>query len=73
MLAHEDIVMMYIFFYTNESFKFVGKYGIFHIKRAGSAWEKSANVYIELKELLFLYVVIDFPKNLLKAKNYQFI
>ena len=63
MLAHEDVVMMYILFYTIESFKFVGKYGIFHIKRGGSAWEKSGNVYMDLKELLFLDVVIDFPKN----------
>ena len=63
MLAHEDVVMMYILFYTIESFKFVGKYGIFHIKRAGSAWAKSGNVYMDLKELLFLDVVIDFPKN----------
>ena len=69
MLAHEDVVMMYILFYTIESFKFVGKYGIFHIKRAGSAWEKSANVYMDLKELLFLDVVIDFPKNSIEGQK----
>ena len=40
-LAHEDIVMVYILFYTIESFKFVGKYGIFHIKRFGTSWDKS--------------------------------
>ena len=69
MLAHEDIVMTYILFYTIESFKFVGKYGIFHIKREASAWEKSDNIYMDLKELLFLDVVIDFPKNCIESQR----
>jgi len=64
-LAHEDDIMIYILFHTIESYKFVGKYGIFRIDRMKSSWEKSCNInfYMVIKELLFLDAVIDFPKN----------
>jgi len=71
MLAHEDIIIIYILFNTIESFKYVGKYGIFHIKRRGSSWKKSNHnsFYMKRKELFFLDVVIDFPKNSNESKR----
>ena len=70
MLAHEDIIMIYILFYTIKSFKFVGKYGMFHIKRGGTSWIKSVYMkfYMIIKELFFLDVVIDFPKNCIESQ-----
>ena len=72
MLAHEDLLVIHILFYTIESYKFVGKYRIFHIKRWGSSYDKSCslNHYMTIKELIFLDAVIDFPK-VVKVKDYQ--
>ena len=71
MLAHEDVIMIYILFYTIESFKFVGKYGIFHIKRFGASYNKSfhINFYMIIKELFLLDVAIDFPKNSIESQR----
>ena len=70
MLAHEDVLMIYVLFYTIKSFKFIGKYGIFHIKRGISSWIKSLYIphYITVMELYFLDVVLDFPKNSIESK-----
>ena len=70
MLAHEDVIMIYILFNTIESYKFVGKYGIFQIKRGGSSWDKVFFIkfYMTIKELFFLDIVIDFPKNSIESK-----
>jgi len=69
MLAHEDVLMIYILFHTIESYKYVGKYGIFHIKSFGTSWIKSLNIFNRIKkELFFLDAVIDFPKNCIESK-----
>ena len=69
MLAHEDVLMIYILFNTIESYKYVGKYGIFHIKSFGTSWIKSLNIFYRIKkELFFLDAVIDFPKNCIESK-----
>ena len=71
MLAHEDIIMIYLLFNTIESYKFVGKYGILHTNRWGSSWKKSIfmRFYWTKKELFFFDAVIDFPKNINESKN----
>ena len=71
MLAHEDIIMIYLLFNTIESYKFVGKYGILHTNRWGSSWKKSIfmRFYWTKKELFFLDAVIDYPKNINESKN----
>ena len=37
MIRHEDVVMTYCLFNTANSYKFVGKYGIYHIHRDDNA------------------------------------
>ena len=46
MIAHEDVLMVYALFNTAESYKYVGKYGIFRISRYSSS-------FLELNLLIF--------------------
>ena len=69
MLIHEDIVATCILFNTAESYKFIGKYGVFHIQRQGSAswislWDVENNKYM----IYVLDVVIDFTRETKKNK-----
>ena len=72
MLLHEDIIGTIILFNTAESFKFVGKYGVFHIQREGSvSWRNENN---EAKNLYNIYVIdiaIDFTKK--EAENQKLL
>ena len=69
MLAHEDIIAMFILFNTANSYKYVGKYGIFHIKRSKSALSLTSLKQKYLKELYFAEVIIDFAKDISEHKN----
>ena len=63
MLAHEDVVGIFIIFNTAKSYKFIGKYGIFRISRGGSAFGKTKPLEYELKDIYLLDVVIEFSHN----------
>jgi glycosyltransferase involved in cell wall biosynthesis len=71
MIRHEDIVAIYILFNTAESYKFVGKYGIFHIHRGDSASKKIDRIEINLYNLYFTDAVLDFSQNISKNKNLE--
>ena len=53
MLAHEDLLIIFILFNIAKSFKFVGKFGICHFSRFGSAFGQTDRWQHHLKELLF--------------------
>ena len=55
MLAHEDVIAMFILFNTANSYKYVGKYGIFHIKRSKSALSLTSLKQKYLKELSLIF------------------
>ena len=60
MLAHEDVIAMIFLFNTANSFKFIGKYGILHIERVGSAYFKTKEIEMNIKELYMADVAIEF-------------
>ena len=62
MLAHEDVIAMVILFNTAKSYKFVGKYGILHIRRSNSACKITDSFSMTVNRLYFLDVAIDFMK-----------
>jgi len=69
MLSHEDVVATIILFNTAESFKFVGKYGVFHIQRSESvSWGHKNNEVKNLYNIYMIDIAIDFTK---KAKENQ--
>ena len=68
MLAHEDLVLMIILFSIAYSYKFVGKYGIYHISRPNSAFTIKKEIVFDVKELYFTEVAIDFAKNIREHK-----
>jgi len=63
MLGHEDIIAMIIIFNTAKSYKFIPKYGIFHIKRYESAYSKTRGILKSIREIYLADVFIDFAKN----------
>ena len=69
MIRHEDVVATYILFNTAESYKFVGKYGIFHIHMSDSASKKREEVEMNLYNLYLTDIVIDFSKDTMDSKK----
>ena len=69
MLAHEDVIAMFILFNTANSYKYVGKYGIFHIKRKKSAFSLTNQKQKYLNELYLAEIIIDFAKDLSEHKK----
>ena len=63
MLAHEDVLAIFFLFNTAESYKFIGKYGIFHISHEGSAFGKTKPIEHDLKEFYLLDTVVHFSRN----------
>ena len=63
MLAHEDVVGVFFLFNTAQSFKFVGKYGIFHIQSDQTAFGKTKQIVHDLKHIYLLDVVLEFSHN----------
>ena len=63
MIAHEDLVGTFIILNTANSYKYVGKYGIYNIVRGGSAIYLNRDVLNSVKEIYLTDVVIDFAKN----------
>ena len=64
MLAHEDVLAVFIIFNVANSYIFVGTYGIYHIHRKGSAYSLTDAYKSSIKELYLADTVISFSKNL---------
>ena len=62
MIGHEDVVINFALFNTAESFKFIGKYGIFRIYRKGSANKATDALNQNLKNLFLADIVISYLK-----------
>ena len=65
MIAHEDCVISFALLNVANSYKYVGKYGIYNIVRSGSAItiNKKKELLNYIKELYFADIVVDFEKN----------
>ena len=72
MLAHEDVIANIILFNIANSYKFVGKYGIFHIDRPDSAFWQSKDNQKNFYELYLADVAIDLAKNTAENKKLIF-
>ena len=63
MLIHEDIVATCILFNTAKSYKFIGKYGVYHIRRGGSAsFRRFGKKEMNIFNLYVLDAAIDFTQ-----------
>ena len=63
MLGHEDVVATCILFNTAKSYKFIGKYGTFHIQRAGStSWRSFDDDQMNTYNLYVVDIAIDFTQ-----------
>ena len=62
-IAWEDMIAMVFLFNIANSYKFVGKYGILHIKRFGSGYSLTKPIQMNLANLYLVDIVLDFPKN----------
>ena len=69
MIAWEDMIAMIFLFNTANSYKFVGKYGILHIRRFSSGYSLTKPIQMNLVPLYLVDIVLDFPKNTLKYKK----
>ena len=54
---------MIFLFNTANSYKFVGKYGIFHIRRFGSGYSLTKPIQMDLSTIYLTDIVLDFPNN----------
>ena len=72
MLAHEDVIANIILFNIANSYKFVGKYGIFHIDRTDSAFWQSKDNQKNFYELYLTDVAINLFKNTAEYKKLIF-
>ena len=68
MINHEDVVAMAFLFNTAESYKFVGKYGIFYIARGDSASRHPNPLDINIYNIYLTDVIIDFSKDTYENK-----
>ncbi len=63
MLIHEDIVASCILFNTAKSYKFIGKYGVYHVRRGGSAsFKRFGKKEMNIFNLYVLDAAIDFTQ-----------
>ena len=63
MIAHEDLVGTFIVLNTANSYKYIGKYGIYNIVRSGSAIYLNKDIIDSVKEIYLTDVVLHFAKN----------
>ena len=66
---HEDTVMVFIIFNFSKTFKFIGKYGIFHLISERTASFTQSKDNIMFGEIFFLDIIYDFSKNNIKDKK----
>ena len=69
MKRYEDIVMTYALFNTARSYKFVGKYGIFHIYTPGSVTTNKISIETNIYTIYFLDIMIDFVQDRVENKR----
>lgn len=68
-IAEEDKIAMVFLFNIANSYKFVGKYGIFHISRYGSGYSLTNKIQKNLANLYLVDIMLCFPKNNTEYKN----
>ena len=66
---HEDTVIVFIIFNLAKSFKFIGKYGIFHLISNITATYTQPKDNIMFGEIFFLDIIFDFTSNNKRAKE----
>ena len=69
MIRHEDVVAVSVIFNVAKSYKFVGKYGIYHIHREGNASNKRIEVEMIKYNTYFLDAAIDFAQETVENKK----
>lgn len=69
MIAHEDILAVFIIFNTAKSFIYVGKYGYYRILRKGRGFSLTSNYNKYIKEFYLLDAIITFSNNLTKHQK----
>ena len=69
MLADEDFIAMVILLSTANSYKFVGKYGLYHIRRANGSFFLTDEIQMSVRELYLTDVAIDFMKKRMNIRN----
>ena len=71
MISHEDVVASFIILNTAYSYKYVSKYGIYNILRAGSAiyLGKRKVIITYARDLYFADIVLDFARNTTNFRN----
>ena len=68
MTLHEDTVGTFIVLNTANSYKYIGKYGIYYIRRKGSGVSINNDILHILRETYLVDAVIDFARN---TTNFQ--
>ena len=68
-LSYEDIIMNYALFNTADSYKFVGKYGIFHVNRVAKPLKNNTFVASNIHKIYYLDVMTLFVKNKIANKK----
>ena len=70
MTINEDLTIITVLFNIAESYKFVGKYGIFHIQTPESAsWYGQGETLNRLYYLYFIDTAVDFTRNTFENKK----
>ena len=67
--AVEDVISLVFLFNIAMSYKFVGKYGILHIKRFRSGYFLTSDIQMDLGYLYLADMALDFPKNTQEYKQ----
>lgn len=66
----EDTSMVFILFNIAKSYKFISKYGVFHLMSKNTACYTQSNANKLFGEIFFLDTLFDFSKNDFKNKKY---
>lgn len=66
----EDTSMVFILFNIAKSYKFISKYGVFHLMSENTACYTQSNENKLFGEIFFLDTLFDFSKNDFKTKKY---
>ncbi len=66
---HEDTIMVIIIFKLAKSYKFIGKYGIFHLVSKSTASCTQPKDNIMFGEIFYLDIIFDFTNNNTKYKK----
>ena len=70
MLRDEDVLAVIAIFNTAESYKFLGKYGIYHVQTAKSAGDQPDEIQMNKQKVYVFDVALEFSKNLRQNKEW---